>query len=410
VTLLRRGAVTLGALLVLAFAFAAGIYVDQSYPEDVPLLGAGSQRARLDRGTTDQALRVIEAHYYSSNVDYGKLSSGSVRGLVQSLGDPYTQYLAPDEFRQQQDQYAARHLGMIGISVNFSGGYPVVASVLPGSPALKAGLQTDDVILRINGMDVHGIDQDHASRLIRGPAGTTVALHVRRAGGEQDVPVTRANFQSPTVQSLRLAGDVLYLRVYQFGDTTQREFDSQLRAGLPGAKGVILDLRDNSGGFVTAATAVISRFVAGGEAFEQRGRGGDVQRTQVDGDHPAASVPLVVLVNGNSASASEIVAGSLQARDRARLVGARTFGKGSVQVDYELANGGDLHLTVAHWFLPNGRSIDKQGLTPDVAVALPAPQDMFNVVEPARGYAADAQLNRALQLVGGQYTGPRRGG
>jgi carboxyl-terminal processing protease len=402
VTSLRRAALAVGALLVLLAVFAAGIYVDQSYPEDVPLLATGSQRAQLDRGTTDQALRVIEAHYYTSKVDYSKLSTGSVKGMVQSLDDPYTQYLAPDEFRQQQDQYAARHVGMIGISVNFFGGYPVVASVLPGSPALKAGLEADDVIVRINGTDVHGVDQERVSTLIRGPAGTTVLLHVRRGSDELDFNVARANFQSPTVQSVRLDGDVLYLRVYQFGDTTQREFDSELRAGLPGAKGVVLDLRDNGGGFVAAATAVISRFVTSGEAFEQRGRGGEVERTQVDGNHPAADVPLVVLVNGNSASAAEIVAGALQARNRARLVGMKTFGKGSVQVDYELANGGDLHLTVAHWFLPNGRSIDKQGLTPDVPVALPAEPNMFDVVEPGRGHAADAQLNRALELVGGQ--------
>jgi carboxyl-terminal processing protease len=402
VILLRRGALALGALLFLVAVFTAGAYVDQTYPEYVPSLQAGPLRGQADRGTTDQALRVIEAHYYNSGVDSAKLSSTGVKAMVQSLGDPYSQYLAPTEFRQQQDQYAARHQGMIGIVVDFSGGYPVISGVLPSSPALKAGLQTDDVILRINGVDAQGLTQDRASTLIRGPAGTSVTLHVRRADGDHDVQVTRANFQSPTVESLRLDGGLLYLRIYQFGDATQHEFDSQLRAGLPGAKGVVLDLRNNGGGFVDAATTVISRFVASGEAFEQHGRGGAVDRTNVDGDHPAAGVPLVVLVNGNSASASEIVAGSLQARGRARLVGVKTYGKGSVQVDYQLTNGGDLHLTVAHWFLPNGHSIDKQGLTPDVQVPLAQPRDMFDVVQPTRGHAADAQLNRTLQLVGGQ--------
>src|SRR5205085_3291876 len=138
---------------------------------------------------------------------------------------------------------------------------------------------------------------------------------------------------------LRLESGVLYLRVYQFGDTTERDFDAQLSAGLSGARGVVLDLRDNGGGFVASATAVISRFVESGEAFEERERDGGVQRTNVDGNHPAASVPLVVLVNSNSASAAEIVAGALQARGRGRLVGAKTFGKGSVQVDYQLADG-----------------------------------------------------------------------
>jgi carboxyl-terminal processing protease len=214
--------------------------------------------------------------------------------------------------------------------------------------------------------------------------------------------VQRENFQSPTVQSLRLDQDILYMRIYQFGDSTQQEFDAQLKVGMPGAKGVILDLRDDGGGFVSAAAAVISRFVASGEAFEQRGRNGEVDRTTVDGNDPAAQVPLVVLVNQNTASASEIVSGSLQAHGRARLVGTKTFGKGSVQIDYQLDNGGDLHLTVAHWFLPNGRTIDKLGLTPDVPVTLPDPQGMFDVVQPARGHAGDAQLDTALQLLGAE--------
>ena len=404
-TLLRRGLLGLGGLLLLLAAFTAGAYVDQNFPEYLPVLQiGGASQSQVDRGTIDQALRVIEAHYYDSKVDYRALSSGTVKGMVQALDDPYSQYLSPDEFRLQQDQYAGRHAGMIGIFVNFVNGYPVVSGILPNSPALKAGLRSNDVILSVDGRDTHGLTQDQASALIRGPAGTTVTMHVRSgdSGPERDVTVTREDFQSPTVQSVRLEGDVLYIRIYQFGESTQQEFDAQLNAGLPGAKGVILDLRDNGGGFVSAAAAVISRFVASGEAFEQRSRDAQVERTDVDGNHPAAQVPLAVLVNQSTASASEIVSGSLQAHGRARLVGAKTFGKGSVQVDYRLDNGGDLHLTVAHWYLPKGRSIDKVGLTPDVAVALTDRQAMFDVVEPARGHAADTQLNRALALLNGQ--------
>jgi carboxyl-terminal processing protease len=390
----------LGALVVLLAAFIAGIYVDQSYPGYVPVLRLGAPpRAQLDRATTDQALRVIQANYYDPHVNYAKLSSGSVRGIVQALGDPYTQYLSPDEYRAQLDQYAGKHSGMVGIVVNFKDGYPVVSGVLPNSPALHAGLKTDDVIVRINGTDTHNLSQDQTATLIRGPAGTTVTLRVSRSGTLLDIPVTRANFQSPTVQSVRLEDGALYMRIYQFGETTQTEFDDQLRAGLPGAKAVVLDLRDDGGGFVDKARAVISRFVSTGEAFEQRGRDGQVEKTYVDGNHPAGSVPLAVLVNENTASASEIVSGALQARSRAQLVGTKTFGKGSVQMDYQLSDGGDLHLTVAHWFLPNGQSIDKQGLTPNVAVSLPDKQSMFDPVLPARGHAADAQLNRALALV-----------
>ncbi len=396
---LRRGLLGLGSLLLLLAAFAGGIYVDQGYPQYVPILRLGAQpRAQLDRATADQALRVIEANYYDPRVDYSKLSAGSVKGMVQALGDPYTQYLSPAEFRSQQDQYAGRHTGVIGITVTFKDGYPVVTGVLPSSPALKAGIEIGDVILRVDGKDTHSLSQDQTSALIRGPSGTTVTLHVRRSGTELDLVVTRANFQSPTVQSRRLENGVLYVRIYQFGDNTQREFDDQLSAGLPGTRAVVLDLRDNGGGFVNSARAVVSRFVQSGEVFEQRGRDGHVDRTNADGNHPAAHVPLVVLVNENTASAAEIVSGSLQALDRAKLVGAKTFGKGSVQVDYQLSDGGDLHLTVAQWFLPNGQSIDKKGLTPDASVSLPDKQSMYDPVEAGRGHAADVQLNRALAM------------
>jgi len=395
----------LGSVLLLLVVFTGGIYADQNFPEYVPLLRVGAPpQGQVDRATMDQALRVIQAHYYDQKVDYGKLSAGTVKGMVQALNDPYSTYLSPSEYQGQQDQYAGRHAGMIGILVNYVNGYPVIGGVLPNSPALRAGLETDDVILSVAGKSTQGLTQDQTSALIRGPAGTAVAMVVRNGatGPQRDVTVTRENFQSPTVQSLRLEHDILYLRIYQFGDSTQQEFDAQLKAGLPGAKGIILDLRDNGGGFVSAAAAVISRFVPSGEAFEQRGRDGEVDRTTVDGNDPAAQVPMIVLVNQNTASASEIVSGSLQAHGRARLVGVKTFGKGSVQIDYRLDNGGDLHLTVAHWYLPNGRTIDKQGLTPDVAIALPDKQGMFDVVQPSRGHASDTQLNRALELLAPQ--------
>lgn len=383
-----------GALLIL-LSFTAGIWVDQSFPDWVPVLGSSGGKA--NQATMLQAARIIQDDYYSPNSD--ALAQGSIKGMVQSLNDPYSQYLTPQQYRNQQQAYAGQHQGVIGIDVDFQGGYPVVAGVLPASPALKAGLETDDVIAGVNGKDVHNLPPDQTSALIRGPVGTTVRLHVLRGTSQLDVTVDRENFQSPTVQSFRFPGNVLYLRVYQFGDSTQREFDSQLRAGLDGAKGLILDLRGNGGGLVSAARAMISRFVAQGEAFEERSRSG-TDRTYVDGNHPAATVPMVVLVNGNTASASEIVAGSLQAHGRAKLVGTKTFGKGSVQVDYPLSDGSDLHLTVEHWYLPNGRSINGHGLTPDVPTALSSPELMFDVVQPSRGYARDAQLNRALQILG----------
>jgi carboxyl-terminal processing protease len=237
--------------------------------------------------------------------------------------------------------------------------------------------------------------------LIQGPEGTSVTLGIQRGGGTFTVSVQRASIKVPSVRSLALEGGVFYIRIYSFGQDTVGDFDSQLKAGLASASGVVLDLRDNGGGFVDDAVQVISRFVSSGEAIEVHDRDGSVDHRDVSGDHYANAKPLVVLVNDNTASASEMVAGSLQAHGRAKLVGAKTFGKGSIQLDYPLTNGGDLHITIQHWFLPNGHSVDKTGLTPDVSVALSGSDAMFDVSVPSRGHVSDSQLNRALGLLGG---------
>ena len=159
-------------------------------------------------------------------------------------------------------------------------------------------------------------------------------------------------------------------------------------------------LRGDPGGFISAADDVISQFVSSGETFETHGRSG-VNRHQVGSLHGAPSVPLVVLVDANSASAAEIVAGSLQVHKRAKLVGTTTYGKGSVQEDFPLSDGSDLHLTVERWFLPNGQTIDHKGLTPDVSVKLANPADSYDVGQPSQGYAKDTQLSAALDLLSG---------
>ncbi|MBO0705741.1 MAG: S41 family peptidase [Candidatus Dormibacteraeota bacterium] len=383
-------------LLLLLGAFGAGVWVDQTFPESIPVLG-GSQ---VQGGATEQqALRVIRAHYWNPNVDRRKLDEGGTQGIVQSLGDPYSQYLTRDQYQREKAAYQGRHSGMIGVFVSFAGQRPVISGVLPGSPAQKAGLQAGDILLTVDGQDTTGLTPERVSALIAGSRDSLVNLRLQRGAAPFARQVQKATFTSPTVQSTRMPGDVLYLRVYQFGDDTERQFDQQLKAGLP-ARGVILDLRGNGGGLVQAATAMVSRFVSSGEVFATRGRGGE-SKTDVEGDHPAASVPLAVLVNGSTASAAEIVSGSLQAHHRAKLIGTKTYGKGSVQVDYPLSDGSDVHLTVQHWYLPDGRTIDGKGLQPDVQSNLAQLQDMYDVVSPQRGYQADTQLTRALSLLSG---------
>lgn len=394
----RRAALRGGAvLLILVAGFFAGLYADQAYPEYMPYIGQRSA-GRIDVTEVQEAARLIQANYVDSNFDPNKLSHGSVQGMVSALGDPFTAYFDPEQYKRLQESYQGKYSG-IGIYLSFGTGYPVITATVAGSPAAAAGLQKGDQITKVGDKDVKGVTADQATALIQGPDGTKVTLTVLRGDQTLTFSITRAEIQVPTVRSALIGDHVLYVRIYQFGSQTSSEFGSALSTGLPGTKGIVLDLRGDPGGFTTAADDVITQFVTSGETFETHGRGGVVDKHQVGSKHAAPTEPLVVLVDANSASASEIVAGSLQVHHRAKLVGTVTFGKGSVQQDFELSDGADIHLTVERWFLPNGQTIDHKGLQPDVAVKLASPTDEFDVTQLSLGYANDSQLNSALALL-----------
>jgi carboxyl-terminal processing protease len=397
----RRAALRGGAILgLLIVVFVAGVYTDQAYPDVVPYFGHRSVNS-VDLTELQQAIRLVQADYVDGSVDTKKLSHGTVQGLISGLGDPFSAYLDPDQYKKLQQSYQGRYSG-IGIYLSFSStSYPVITGTVPGSPAATGGLQAGDQIVKVGDKDMKGVTSDQATTLIQGPDGTKVTLEISRGGQVLTKTLTRAEIHVPTVRSAVIANHVLYVRIYQFGTDTSTEFSSALSNGLPGAAGIVLDLRGDPGGFISAADDVISQFVSSGETFELRDRSGHIESHKVSGQHAAPSVPLVVLVDANSASASEIVAGSLQVHHRAKLVGTVTFGKGSVQQDFELVNGSDIHLTVKRWYLPDGRTIDHKGLQPDVAVTLPSATDAYDVASPALGYAKDAQLNAALAVLAG---------
>ena len=396
----RRAALRGGAILaILVVGFAAGVYTDQAFPDYLPYFGHRSVSG-VDLTELQQAVRLVQADYVDGSVNTTKLSHATIQGLITGLNDPFSAYFDPDQYKKLQQSYNGRYSG-IGIYLTFTTGYPVITGTVPGSPAATAGLQAGDEIVKVGDKDLKGITSDQATSLIQGPDGTKVTLTISRAGESFAVAITRAEIQVPSVRSATVGNRILYVRIYQFGSETASEFASALSTGLPGASGIVLDLRGDPGGFITAADAVISEFVASGETFELRDRNRNVERHEVTGKPAAPSLPLVVLVDANSASASEIVAGSLQVHHRARLVGTVTFGKGSVQQDFELADGADIHLTVKRWYLPNGQTIDHKGLQPDVTVTLAKPTDAFDVASPSQGYANDAQLNAALTLLPG---------
>ncbi len=391
---LRGGAVGLIAVV----AFLAGIYTDQTVPDWVPYFGRSA--GRIDVAEVQEAARLIQAQYVDSKFDATKVSHSSVQGLVSGLGDPFSTYYDPAAYKRLQQSYQGHYSG-IGIYLSFSStGYPTITGTVPGSPAAAAGLVPGDQIIKVGDRDTKGITGDQATALIQGPDGTQVALTIQRGNQTLTFTITRAVIEIPTVRTSVLGNRILYVRIYQFGTKTSADFASALKTGLPGSNGVVLDLRGDPGGFVSAADDVITQFVTSGETFETRGRG-SLNRHQVGGTHLAPAVPLVVLVDANTASASEIVAGSLQVHHRAKLVGTKTFGKGSVQQDFQLKDGSDLHLTVERWYLPNGQTIDHKGLDPDLTVTLASPGDMFDVVQSTTGYAKDAQLNAGLALLSG---------
>ena len=391
---LQRG----GAILILlVVGFLAGVYTDQAVPDWLPYFAHRSVGS-VDTTELQQAIRLIQADYVDGNVNTTKLSHGTVQGLVAALGDPFSAYYDPEAYKRLQDSYQSRYSG-IGIYLSFGSSYPTITSTVSGSPAAAAGLQNGDQIVKVGDKDTLGITSDQATTLIQGPDNTKVTLTILRAGQMFSVTLTRAEIQVPTVRSTVLAGHILYVRIYQFGSGTSQEFASALSSGLRGATGIVLDLRGDPGGFITAADDVITQFVASGETFELRDRSGSVERHTVGAQHSAPNLPLVVLVNASSASASEIVAGSLQVHQRAKLVGTVTYGKGSVQQDFELKDGADIHLTIKRWYLPNGQTIDHKGLQPDLAVTLANAADAFDVTQASLGYAKDTQLNAALGLL-----------
>lgn len=353
----------------------------------------------------------ISERYAGGEVDPKKLVEGAIKGMVEALGDPYSSYLTPEEYRQTLQGISGQFEGIgAEIGTKRPDGTTaacsqlgqdcllVVVAPLDGSPALKAGVRPGDVIDRIDGQSLGGLTVDEAVRRIRGPKGTTVTLTVVRDGGAPfDLTITRDVIIQREVISKDLAGgQVGYIRVTGFSDSAAAEFVKVLAADVrAGQRKIVLDLRGNPGGFVTAARKIASQFIASGPIYWQEDARGDQVATEAEPGGVATdpSIQVVVLIDQGSASASEIVAGALQDTKRATLVGERSFGKGTVQEWQPLENDtGGFRLTVAKWLTPNKRWIHHVGLTPDVSVAIPTdtPPDQ------------DPVLDRALQLFGAQ--------
>lgn len=318
------------------------------------------------------------------------ITANAVRGMLESLGDPYAHYYDKKAYAQMMEETTGQ-FGGIGVTFGMKNDKATIARILPGTPAERAGVKADDVIAEVDGKPTAKQTTDQISERIRGPKGTTVTIGLERAGtqGLITVKIVRDVIVVPNVDSKMMGKDVGYIRMWSFNE---RSADDTRKAMLDlagkGAKGYVLDLRENPGGLLSAAVDVASLFVADGVIVRVDERGVPEEEHRATGNL-ATDKPLVVLVDDNSASASEIVAGALQDYKRAIIVGIKSYGKGSVQTLRPLGDGSAVKLTTAHYLTPKKRVINKKGVTPDVVV----PMDYKLQAKPE----TDTQLIRALE-------------
>ena len=339
-----------------------------------------------------QSWDLLHQNYVDQPLDDTKLMQGAIRGMLGSLGDAHTLYMDPAQYTQANTSLSGQYDG-IGAWVDATGDYLSIVSPMKGSPAEKAGLKSQDKIIKINGVDQAGIPGDLVIQKVLGPAGTDVTLTILRAGQDPfDVKVTRAHITIPTVEGKMLDSGVAYVALNTFGDSTAQDLRSTLTDLMAkNPKGLILDLRNNGGGYLDTAIQVVSEFKDKGVVvYEKYGDGRLVEHDVVSGGL-ATQIPMVVLINEGSASASEITAGALQDDGRAKLVGVTSYGKGSVQNWIPLSNNkGAVAITIAKWLTPLKRTIDHIGLTPDVVVKIT--KDDFTA-------GRDPQLDAAVKTV-----------
>ena len=361
----------------------------------------------------------IENNYYDKKaINPQKILNGAITGMVQSLDDPYTMYLPPAQNTDFKQGMAGKFEG-IGAELGMKSKQIIIVAPLDGSPAQKAGIKPGDAILKVNEQSVSGWSLNQVVEKIRGPKGSAVTLTIlaKASGQPKDVKITRDTI---TVKSLtswtksvkdvegidktsstltsNADNKVVYIRLSQFGDSTNKEW-TDLAAKVnqqiqkdPSIKGVVFDLRNNPGGYLSDAVYIASEFIKDGTAVMQEDKNGERESYPVSGNGVLTDVPVVVLINKGSASAAEIVSGALRDHERAKLVGETSFGKGTIQQAEDLGGGAGLHVTLAKWLTPNGTWVGNgkngSGLTPDVAVSI----DTKNIDH-------DAQLERAIETL-----------
>jgi carboxyl-terminal processing protease len=339
-----------------------------------------------------EAWSLIQQDYYGDLPSEDEVVYGAIRGAINTLDDPFTGFLEPDIATIEREDQSGAFEG-IGAYVTMSDGQLSIVSTFKDQPAEKAGLRRGDIVLKVDDTPIENMSIYEAISLIRGPAGTSVRLTILREGQESfEVEITRARIDIPVVESQLREDGIAYVSLYDFSSDASTKLADAIQGLLAqNPKGLILDLRGNPGGFLNEAVLTTGLFLPKDQVVvSERYKDAPPQVIQNPIEPVAPDIPMVILVDGGSASASEIVAGALQDDGRAVLVGEKTFGKGCVQLRYELSNGSELRVTIARWFTPNGRAIHGEGLEPDIAVAI-TQQDLDAELDP--------QLDRAVEYL-----------
>lgn len=376
--------------LAVAIGYVAGVYHYQIEASIGPVFGYNAHSGSIDLSSVQQTYNQLAANF-DGKLDTTALIQGANHGLVEAAGDTYTVYMSPQESTDYNNNLSGDIGGGIGAEIGIKNNQITIIRTLADNAAIKAGLQANDIVLKVNNQSTSGMTVDKVVGLVRGDPGTTVKLNIMRGDTVKDYTITREIINNPSVDS-SISGDVGTITIIRFDAETgnlarlaAQDFKNH------GVKAVILDLRNNGGGFVNAATDVAGLWLDNKVVVTER-NGTVIRDTLRTGDSAILNgIPTAVLVNGNTASASEIVAGALQDYKVAKLVGEKTFGKGSVQELISLDGGAQLKVTTARWYTPNGKNISKEGIKPDVSATL-SKSDVDN--------GSDPQLDAAKKLLG----------
>jgi len=400
------------SVILLSGAFAGGFIVGhltpatgQSLFENVlPDYGAPTVTVEQQEATPSElqtlfapfweAWNIVHERYVDQPVDDVVLMRGAITGMMDALGDKQTFYMDPEVYEHETSILTGREYEGIGAFVDIDGEYLTIISPIEGSPAEAAGLKPGDKIIAIDDVDMKGFKPEEALDKVLGPAGTTVKLTISREGepAPLEFVITRAHIVVPSVTGEMLENNIAYIDINSFGEKTTSELDATLNELLAqNPRGVIIDLRNNPGGYLTTAVDVASEFIQEGVVLYEQYGDGQRDPFEANSNGRATDLPVVVLINEGSASASEILAGALQDYERAILVGVQSYGKGSVQQWAPLSdNQGAARVTVAKWLTPKERAIDGIGLAPDVYVAISNEDYEANL---------DPQLDAAIETI-----------